>query len=135
MATHELTKDQQIRYLEVDNLKLRQENTRLRKAVKENGRHSRRIEQAYEDALLLATWRAAGIIPSRRYAKRFKITQFRYENAFGLLRLARIIQRQRAWVTEDLSVMESKLDLAREKALEDPQLYFLRLNRHSRPVG
>jgi hypothetical protein len=132
METQGLTKDQQIRYLEVEVLKVKQENSRLRKALGENGRHSRRIQKAYDDALLLATWRSAGIIPSRRYAKRFKMTQFRYENACGLLKLARIIQRQRTWVTEDLEAMERKLTVARDKALQDPGIFFLRLNRHSR---
>jgi hypothetical protein len=133
METQGLTLEQKFKYLEVDMLKLREENTRLRKTLRENGRHARRVERAYQDALLLATWRAAGIIPSRRYAKRFEMTQFRYESACGLLKLARIIQRQRAWVTEDLATMERKLAVARDKAIEDPALFFLRLNKHSRP--
>jgi hypothetical protein len=125
------TPEQKLRYLEVDLEKLRDENTRLRKALAEDSRHARRIERAYQDALLLAGWRAAGIAPSRRYARRFGMTQFRHENAQGLLRLARIIEGRRRWVTEDLSVMEKKLAKAKERALSDSKLFFLRLNKHS----
>jgi hypothetical protein len=128
-----LTPEQQIGYLEVELAKAKAEATRLRKALGENGRHSRRIQRAYEDALLLAGWRVAGIIPSRRYAKLFKITQFRYENSFGLLKLARVIRGRRRWVIEDLSTIESKLAKARDRALEDPQAFFLYLNKHCKP--
>jgi hypothetical protein len=132
MAKPGLTPEQEIRYLEIELAKARAEATKLRKALKENGRHARRIDRAYEDALLLAGWRAAGIIPSRRYANRFQITQFRYENAFGLLKLARVIQGRRRWVTEDLATIERKLAKARDRAVEDPNAFFLYLNKHCR---
>jgi hypothetical protein len=132
---NDLTPIQKLGYLEADNLRLMQENTRLRKALSANHRHRRRIERAYEDALLLASWRAAGIIPSRRYANRFGVTQFRYENAFGLLKLARIIQGNRRWVTDDLETISKKLEIARNRALEDPDVFFLRLNKHSQPCS
>ena len=130
MADQGLTLEQKLRYLEVDLLKLRAENTRLRKALKENGRHSRRVERAYEDALLLATWQAAGIIPSRRYAKIKGMSQNRWENATALLKLARIITRQRHWTTDNLAVIEKRLETARERATADPPLFFLRANSH-----
>lgn len=58
-------------------------------------RHQNRVEEAYKDALMLAAWRANGIIPSRRYASLYGISQNRFENAVGLLRLARIVVRRR----------------------------------------
>ena len=128
-----LTADQKIGYLEAENLKLRRENTRLRKALHENSRHARRIEKAHEDALLLASWRAAGIIPSRRYAGLYEMTQPRFENALGLLKLARVVVRQRHWAITDLTVIEHKLGVAKQKAIEDPSLFFLRMARHHQP--
>jgi hypothetical protein len=116
--------EQQLRYLQIEWDKARAENTRLRKALAENGRHARRIEKAYEDALLLATLYSAGIIPSRRYARLQNMKQNRWQNAVALLKLARIITRQRHWVTADLAPIETKLTLARQKALKDCQLFF-----------
>jgi hypothetical protein len=124
--------EQQVRYLQIELEKARQEASRLRKALGENGKHARRIDKAYEDALLLATFYAAGIIPSRRYARLKGLTQNRWENATTLLKMARIIERQRRWVTADLAVIEKRLALAREKALENPALFFLRANKHTR---
>jgi hypothetical protein len=124
--------EQQIRYLQIELEKARQEASRLRKRLGENGKHARRIDRAYEDALLLATFYAAGIIPSRRYARLKGLTQNRWENATTLLKLARIIVRYRHWVTADLEVIEKRLAQAREKALETPALFFLRANKHVR---
>jgi hypothetical protein len=127
-----LTPSQKLGYLEADNLRLRQENTRLRKALHENSRHTRRIEKAHEDALLLATFFSAGIIPSRRYAKLHGLTQNRWQNALGLLKLARVVVNCRHWVVKDFAVIEARLSAARDKAIEDRQLFFLRLNRHAK---
>ena len=41
-------------YLQLEIAELKAENTRLRKKLKENSRHARRVEKAYQDALLLA---------------------------------------------------------------------------------
>ena len=49
------TRDQEIR-------ELRHENARLRKKVCETGRHARRVQQAYKDALLLAEWRSVSSV-------------------------------------------------------------------------
>jgi hypothetical protein len=127
-----LSKDQQLGYLQVDNLKLKQENTRLRKALRENSRHARRIEKAYDDALLLATFYSAGIIPSRRYARLKGLSQNRWENSVALLKMARVVERHRRWVVGELEAIEKKLTMARDKALEDPALFFLRANKHCR---
>ena len=127
-----LTPAQRLGYLEADNLRLKQENNRLRKALHENSRHTRRIEKAHEDALLLATFFSAGIIPSRRFAKLHGLTQNRWQNAVGLLKLARVVVNCRHWAVKDFETIESKLATARDKAMEDRQLFFLRLNRHAK---
>lgn len=122
---------QRIQYLELELTKVRREAATLRKKLGVANKHYRRVDQAYEDALLLATWKAAGIHPSREYAKRYGITQNRFENARGLLRLARIIFSRRRWVTANLEHIEERLRTAREKALESPDSYKARLNRHA----
>lgn len=111
---------------------LRRENTYLRNRLHDSNRHRKRIELAYEDALLMAGWRVAGIIPSRRYARLHQITQRRWQNAVALLRMARVITRPRAWSTDAMAVIEKRLEQAKTKALNDQELFFLRLNRHGR---
>jgi len=123
--------EQRITYLEIELTKARREAANLRKKLGIRNKHFRRVDQAFEDALLLATWKAAGIPPSRAYAKRFGMSQNRVENAHGLLRLARILVRHHHWVTDQLDVIEARLQRAREKALESPAAYKARLNRHA----
>jgi len=126
-----MTPEQRTKYLEIELAKARREAATLRKKLGVANKHYRRVDQAFEDALLLATWKAAGIYPSREYAKRHGITQNRHENAVGLLRFARIIERHRHWVTDKLEVIEVRLQRAREKALESPEAYRARLNSHA----
>lgn len=123
---------QQVKYLELQLAKSRAEAAQLRKKIGENSRHVRRIQRAYEDALLFSMWRVAGITPSRDYAKIQGISQNRFQNATALLKMARVIVRQRHWAVTDLAVIEQRLATARQKALDDPELFFLRLNRHGR---
>ena len=94
-------------------------------------RHRTRIETAYQDALLLALWRSQGIMPSRRYAFIYGITQNRFEHAVGLLRMARIIVRHRTWTTDDLTTIKNSLKRAKEYALEVPEAYHARLSTHA----
>jgi len=122
---------QQLRYLELENAKLRAEAALLRKKLGENARHTKRINQAYEDALLLAMWKVSGFHPSREYAAQHDITQNRWENAVALLKLARIIVRHRHWAIKNLTVIEQRLATARQKAIETPELFFMRLNAHA----
>lgn len=122
---------QRIQYLEIELTKARRESAKLRKKLGIANKHFRRVDQAYEDALLLATWKSAGIHPSREYAKRHGITQNRFENACGLLRLARVVVSHRTWVTDKLEEVEARLQKAKEKALESPEAYKARLNRHA----
>lgn len=126
-----MNEQQIIRYLELENAKLRAEAARLRQRLHENSRHARRIDQAHDDALLLALWRIGGIAVSRDYAKSQAISQNRYQNAVALLKLARVIVRQRHWTVHDLATIEQRLAMARQKALDDPDLFFLRHPRHS----
>jgi hypothetical protein len=122
--------DTQVRMLELELAKARAEATALRKALGENHRHKRRIEKAHEDALLLVFWRSVGIKPSRRFAARYEITQDRWQNALALLRMARLVEGRSRWPSVDIDTSERRLALARDKALADPDLFFLRHTRH-----
>lgn len=122
--------EQQLRYLELENTKLRAEAAQLRKKLGENSRHAKRLDRAYNDALLMAMWRAGGIIPSRDYTKLQGFSQNRFQNATALLKMARVIVRHRHWAVKDLAIIEQRLATARQKALEMPELYFLRHSRH-----
>jgi len=124
--------DQQIHYLELEVAQMKAEATRLRKALHLSSRHARRIEQAFQDALLLALWRTSGVLTSRDYAKTHGMTQNRWQNAVALLRMARVIQRHRYWATEDTALIEDRLASARTVALEHPEAFWARLNRHGR---
>jgi hypothetical protein len=123
---------QENEYLKLEVEKLKADRARLTKALKETSCHGRRVERAYQDALLLMMWRCSGIIPSRRYAKLHKMTQHRFENACGLLRMARIVVRHRHWVEIDLATAEKRLDQAKQRAIESREAFFSRLNQHAR---
>jgi hypothetical protein len=124
--------DQQIKYLELEVTQLREEATRLRKALQLSTRHAKRVQKAFSDALLLAMWRTSGVTTSRDHAKAQGITQNRWQNAVALLKMARVIQRQRSWATKDLALIEARLANARSLALEHPEAFFSRLNHHGR---
>lgn len=111
---------------------LRYENTQLRKKLGETSRHAARVRLAYKDALLLAQWRAVGIMPSRTYARRHDITQRRWQNAIALLRMARVITDYRRWAITDLASIEQRLDVAKARAITQPESYRARLNRHAK---
>jgi hypothetical protein len=127
-----MTIDQELEYLKLEVQKLKADRARMAKALQENSRHGRRIQRAYDDALLLAMWHQGGIIPSRRYARTHKLTQNRWQNAVGLLRMARIVVRHRHWVQTDLATAEKRLEAAKQRALESPEAFFSRLNCHQR---
>src|SRR5690242_10852830 len=132
MEIESMRSQQQIHYLELEVAQLKAEATRLRKALHLSSRHARRIEQAFQDALLLAMWRTSGVITSREYAKTHGMTQNRWQNAVALLRMARVIQRHRSWTTNDGALIESRLASARTVALEHQEAFWARLNRHGR---
>lgn len=115
--------EQAIRLLELETHELRQELGRLRHKLQGERYHVARIEQARKDALLLALWAAAGIPPSRRYAKRHNITQRRWENAIALLRLARVLTGNRRWATRDAATIEARLEKAAQTAIDAEGAY------------
>jgi hypothetical protein len=127
-----MTIDQELEYLKLEVQKLKADRARMAKALQENSRHGRRVQKAYDDALLMAMWRQAGIIPSRRYAKLHKFTQQRFENACGLLRMARVLTGHRRWVTSDLATIETRLAQAKQRALENREAFLFRLGPHHR---
>ena len=128
METQRLT--QKVKLLEIELAKARQEAALLRKRLGEHSRHQKRVEKAYEDALLLAFWRSVGIKPARRFAARYEMSQDRWQNALALLRLARIVQGRSRWPEIEMEVVERRLSSARDKALADPELFFLRHPRY-----
>lgn len=127
-----MTPEQRIRYLEIENEQAKRDAAALRKKLSEFSAHTRRVERAYTDALLLATWCAGGITPSRRFAARHQMSQRHWQNATALLRMARILDRHRHWATTDLALIESRLGRARQQAIESPDAFKARLNRHAR---
>ena len=127
-----MTPEQQLRYLELENAQVKRDAAALRKKLSEFSAHTRRVERAYTDALLLATWCAGGIAPSRRFAARHQMSQRRWQNAHGLLRMSRVLDRHRHWSTTDLALIEQRLGRARQQAIETPAAFTARLNRHAR---
>jgi len=123
---------QEVEYLKLENQKLRADRARMAKALQENSCHGRRVQRAYEDALLMAMWHCSGIPASRRYARRHKFSQHRWENATGLLRMARVVTGHRRWVTDNLTIIEARLEIAKQRALESRDAYHSRLNAHAR---
>jgi hypothetical protein len=122
--------EQELRLLKIELEKTRAEANQLRKRLGENNRHKRRIDRAYDDALLMVFWWSVGIRPSRRFAALYGINQYRWENAVGLLRMARIMQGRSRWTKVEVEQAEKRLTAAKERALLDSQLFFLRLNKH-----
>jgi len=118
-------------YLQLEIAELKAENTRLRKKLKENSRHARRVEKAYQDALLLASFAQVRIYPSRSYCLyKEQMPQRRWQNAIALLRLARVINGSRKWSVTDLATIGLRLETARQRAIEQPEAYRARLPRH-----
>lgn len=118
------------KHLELELLRLRAENTKLRKALRENGRHARRIQRAFDAALLIATWHVGYLETSRDFARAQGMAQRQWENGMALLRLARVINGRR-WRTHDLPTIERALQRAMDRALETPDAYFAWCNRHA----
>jgi hypothetical protein len=128
--TEKLTIEQKVGYLEVELARAKAETAKLRKALGEHSHYAKIIDRAYEDGLLMIFWRSIGIRPSRRFAAMYKISQVRWEHALALLRLARLITGKGRWQLTDTATMERRLLNARDKALEDRNIFFLRHTRH-----
>ena len=128
-----LPADQQIRLLESQLRVANAELARLRRRLGEKGAHSKRLDRAYSDALLLAELHLAFLPTSRAFAReRVAMTHNHWENAMALLRLARCYNR-RHWVEHDLATIEERLAKAKQTALETPDAYRARLPKHVRP--
>ncbi|HXF62868.1 MAG TPA: hypothetical protein VNK95_14685 [Caldilineaceae bacterium] len=119
-------------YLELEIARLREENARLRKALRINGRHARRIQRAYDGALQLALWHVSFLPTTRGFAMAQGMTQRQWENAQALLRLARLVDQAGRWQVHDLPTIEARLERAAQAANAAPDAYFARGNRHMR---
>ena len=117
-------------HLEIELLRLRAENAQLRKALRINGRHARRMQRAYDCALLLATWHVAYLPTSRDYAQAQGMGQRGWEAGMALLKLARIVTGQK-WRIHDLPTIERALQKAQDTALAAPESFFAWSNRHA----
>ena len=119
------------KHMEIELDRLRDENRRLRKVLRINGRHANRIQRAYDAALLLATWHCGYLSTTRTDALARGQTQRQWENGIALLKLARVYDGRR-WGLHDLAAIEARLSRAAERASEVPEAFFARLNRHAR---
>jgi hypothetical protein len=119
-------------HLLVEIKRLRTENRRLRSALKINGRHARRIQRAYDAALLLAQWHCAYLPTSREFAKSNGMAQRQWQNGIALLRLARVVDLAGRWHCHDLPTIEQRIERATVGANAAPDAYFARGNRHMR---
>jgi len=117
-------------HLEIEVARLQAENRKLRAALKVNGRHSRRIQRAYDCALLLATWHVAYLPTSREFAAQNGMAQRQWENAIALLRLAHSIDSAGQWLIHDLPTINAKLEDAVIAANLAPTAYFAYGNQH-----
>lgn len=115
--------------LELD--RLREEVARLRRRLREQSRHAERMRRAYSAALLLAQLHVGYQPTSRKLARRLGLTQRQWENGMALLRLARIVTRS-GWAVHDLPTIEAALQRAYDRALEEPESFFVRGPRHLR---
>jgi hypothetical protein len=114
-------------HLESKLIKAEMELAVLRERLRMRDRHTRRVEQAYEDALLLASWTMNEMHPSRDRAGRIAgIGQRRWENAVALLRMANVITRHRHWATNNQETIKAKLETAKIRAIEDPEAFAAR---------
>src|SRR5215204_2610278 len=102
------------KHLALEVIRLREENAQLRKAMRINGRHARRIQRAYDCALMLATWHIGFLDTSRGFARSQGMAQRQWENGVALLKLARVISGQR-WRVHDLPTIERALQRAQDR--------------------
>lgn len=128
-----MTPEQRTRYLELELEKVNADANQLRKRLGENGRHARRVERAYKDALLLAGWANAHIPPTLRYAAYHQMSRRRWQNAVGLLRFAGVIRHAPGymWIYRTQVEIEWRIDAVRYLAISNPDAYRANLSGHA----
>lgn len=105
----------------------------LRAKLKMNAAHTKRIDRAYHDALLLAHFHIGFEETTRERARTHgKITHCRWENAIALLCMARC-HDGRKWLAHDMLTIETKLGRAKDIAIDEPSRFRARLPAHARP--
>jgi hypothetical protein len=119
-------------HLELELLRLREENRKLRAALRINGRHARRIRRAHDCALLLAQWHLAYLPTNRQFAMQNGMPQRQWQNAMALLKLARVCDQRGRWRYHDLPSIAARLDDGVVAANAAPEAFFARGNRHMR---
>lgn len=119
-------------HLHLELRRLQAENAKLRAALKENGRHARRIQRAHDCALLLAQWHLAYLPTDRAFARSQGMAQRQWQNGITLLRLARVCDQVGRWKPLDLPTISAMLDDAVIAANAAPEAYFARGNNHMR---
>jgi hypothetical protein len=124
-----------VEHAAVELARLREENARLRQALRVNGRYARRIRRAHDAALQMALWHIGYLETSRAACMGRGMAQRQWENGTALLRLARVIDRGGRWRLHDLPSIESALQRAADRAGETPEAYFARGNKHMRRRG
>jgi hypothetical protein len=117
-------------HLAVELSRLRDENARLREALRVNGRHARRIRRAHDAALQMALWHVGYLETSRAACMARGMAQRQWENGTALLRLARAVDGRGRWRIHDLPTVEAALQRAADRAGETPEAYFARGNKH-----
>lgn len=116
--------------LKLEVLELKEENARLRKALRENGRHAKRILRAHKTAMQLAVLHIGFQPTNRKHAKQRGISQRQWQNAVALLRLARVCDGSGRWKIHDLPSISNRLDDAVIAANAAPEAYFSKGPQH-----
>ncbi len=130
-----ITPELQVELLERENKQLKADAAKMRKRLGACNAHNRRVTVAYSNAVILAEWHCQGIEPSRRFAGKNNISHRAWQNANGLLRMARVLDRCRHWTTDDLDMILLRLERAWSDAIDTPESFKARLNRHALSLG
>lgn len=120
-------------HIAVEVARLRQENNRLRQALRQNGRYARRIQRSHDAALQMALWHVGYLETTRAECMARGMGQRQWENGITLLRLARVVDQAGRWRVHELALVEAALEKAADRAAAVPDAYFARGPRHMRP--
>lgn len=123
-----LSAEQRIALLELELKQVKAENAQLRNDLRINKRHAKRIELAYQDALLLAELHI-GYMPTSR-GKTQAISRRRWTNALALLKLGRVYNCKR-FLAHSLAEIEYALSRAKQIATDNPSAFYARLPNHA----